>query len=523
MPNCGRNGGLDWEDWTGDLQWPNGHLPFYPTVKFTGDGHLILGALTVDPQDRFSVGSALFWRALDGPGSDTVTDSSGVWTALRGPVASLEDDGMPKDRMALLVDPDDPQILYVAGNGERVAWRGKWADDTWESLLDDVGAAGEPHVDCRNFAWDEAAGNLLLMSDGGMFVREQPREKGGRWLSANGNIAAMEFLSANLDPATGVWVGGAQDNCVQVGSPGGGEALGVLFGDGTATAVDYGGAGRKARFFGSTQFLGDLSAILLDDNNSPRVVSLGVERFFPGAQAFPYFYHPMTLNRAQPQRLVTWANGSFAKGERPPGFYEFNVPDDFGPGDQVSEPNLLGIVEGVYEIVAGSGGDPESLVGINSTHIMYRSSDDPKGSIRIRRMPVEFAEPVLPGLGREVVGPVSHSKTVSLAVSHTDKNVVAVGGWPSVDNNTGDEKVLVSFDSGTTWTDVTRNLLAAVAPSPRARVSDLALVQKPCGCHMLLASTVNGVHGTMVGKGPHAAPCSGVGDGEKVWTRLGGY
>ena len=520
-----RNGGLDWEDWTGGISWPDGHLPFYPTVKFAGEGHLILGALTVDPNDRFSVGSALFWRALE----EDDASSASSWTPLKGPVASLEDDGMPKDRMALLVDPDDPSVLYVAGNGERVAWRGRWADDTWENLLEDVGKAGLPHVDCRNFAWDEVTGNLLLVSDGGVFVREQPQTKGGAWLSANGNLAAMEFLSANLDPVSGVWVGGAQDNCVQVGSTNGQQALGVLFGDGTATAVDYGGSGHKARFFGSTQFLGDLSVIYLDAWNTPHAVLLGVERFFKKANPFPYFYHPMTLNRAEPTRLVTWADGSFAEGEQPPGFYEFNVPHDFMPGhvEKLEEPKLLGISGGVYEIVAGSGSDPESLVGINNTHVVHRSGDDDPGVLHINRMPVNFAEPVLPGVGTEVVGPVSHSKTVSLAVSHSNKNVLAVGGWPSVDNNTGDEVVLVSFDSGLSWSDVTRNLLAAVAPSPRARVSDLALVQKPCGCHMLLASTVNGVLGTIIGKGPKpsASECAGTAgkDEAKVWFRVGGY
>ena len=549
-----RNGGLDWEDWTDGLSWPDGHLPFYPTVKFAGDGHLILGALTVDPTNWYSVGSALFWRALEEKGD---ASSSSPWTPLRGPVASLEDDGMPKDRMALLVDPDDSSVLYVAGNGERVAWRGRWADDTWENLLEDVGKAGEPHVDCRNFAWDEVTGNLLLVSDGGIFVREQPKTKGGAWLSANGNLAAMEFLSANLDPASGVWVGGAQDNCVQVGSTDGEQALGVLFGDGTATAVDYAGDGHKARFFGSTQFLGDLSVIYLDAGNSPRAVSLGVEQFFKTENPFPYFYHPMTLNRAEPTRLVTWADGTY-NSPQPPGFYEFTVPHDFMPGrvEKLEEPRLLGVwppfrnpyadprSQGVYEIVVGSGGDPESLVAINSTHVVYRSGDDPAGKLHANHFAVghppfhqyvDFAVPVLPGVGTGVVGPVSHSKTVSLAVSHSDKNVLAVGGWPAgsgdwpTNSNRTTEVVLVSFDSGLTWSDMTRNLLAAVAPSPRARVSDLALVQKPCGCHMLLASTVNGVLGTMIGgmKPPETSPSECVGaagkDEAKVWFRVGGY
>ena len=265
----------------------------------------------------------------------------------------------------------------------------------------------------------------------------------------------------------------------------------------------------------------------------------------------------MKLNRAEPTRLVTWADGSHAAGEQPPGFYEFSVRHDFMPGrvEKLEEPRLLGVwpphrnragieePQGVYEIVVGSGGDPESLVAINSTHVVHRSGDDPPGKLHINRLavgpykphavPVDFAVPVLPGVGTEVVGPVSHSKTVSLAVSHSDKNVLAVGGWPAGygdwPSNNGTEVVLVSFDSCLTWSDMTRNLLAAVAPSPRARVSDLALMQKPCGCHMLLASTVNGVLGTMIGgmKPPKTSPseCAGAAgkDEAKVWFRVGGY
>ena len=48
--------------------------------------------------------------------------------------ARLDVDGMPKDRMALLVDPSDDATLYVAGNADALTWRVDWAAGAWADL-----------------------------------------------------------------------------------------------------------------------------------------------------------------------------------------------------------------------------------------------------------------------------------------------------------------------------------------------------------------------------------------------------
>ena len=50
------------------------------------------------------------------------------------------------------------------------------------------------------------------------FERDRPRGAldAGRWRSLNGDIGAMEFYSAHWDAAGERWIGGAQDNDVQV-------------------------------------------------------------------------------------------------------------------------------------------------------------------------------------------------------------------------------------------------------------------------------------------------------------------
>ena len=116
--------------------------------------------------------------------------------------AGLDDDAMPKDRMALLPHPTDSATLFVAGNGDKIAFRVDVPTAAWTTMTDDKDTVdgSAPHCDCRNFAWDAASESLLLVSDGGIFRREQPAAAGkGKWVSSNGDFGGMEFLSATWD------------------------------------------------------------------------------------------------------------------------------------------------------------------------------------------------------------------------------------------------------------------------------------------------------------------------------------
>ena len=77
-----------------------------------------------------------------------------------------------------------------------------------------------------------------------------------------------------------------------------------------------------------------------------------------------------------------------------------------------------------------------------------------------RMLPTAFAVPVtLPydatNNGSRILGPVTHGRTISLAVSPSDSNTVAVTGWPSVETNAGKEQVFLTHDGGLSWKDVT--------------------------------------------------------------------
>eukprot|EP00966_Prymnesium_polylepis_P273554 6319176-Prymnesium_polylepis.2 len=105
--------------WSTGLSW-GGRVPFYPTIAL-GASHVFVGALTVRPTNLSDTASGLFVRPLSELHSPTA-DAAAGWA----PVANtprLDRDGMPKDRMALLVNPDDEATLFVAGNADALVWR----------------------------------------------------------------------------------------------------------------------------------------------------------------------------------------------------------------------------------------------------------------------------------------------------------------------------------------------------------------------------------------------------------------
>lgn len=119
-----------------------------------------------------------------------------------------------------------------------------------------------------------------------------------------------------------------------------------------------------------------------------------------------------------------------------------------------------------------------------------------------------------------VLGPVSHKRTVSLAVDPSNSALVAVSGWTSVESNASPESVHITFNAGKTWSDVTANLpevtgvCANRAHCGKWRPSALLLLPlAKKGSTALLVGTVAGVFATLILEGsPSAAQ----------WVRLGG-
>ena len=253
--------GATFTQWSTGLDWA-GREPYYPNLAL-GDGVVFFGSLTVRASNLSDTSSGLFVRDL-AELSPSHSTSAG-WRAVAN-APRLDEDGMPKDRMALLVNPSDDAMLFVAGNAGALAWRVDWAAGAWtEAFGKDTSDDSTPHGDCRNYYWETSTASLILLNDGGAHLRTQPTSPGGgKWHSLAGDTGAMEFISAHYEPTTNSWVGGAQDNCVQFAynATPTTRAIGFIGGDGTVTAIDS--SVTPARFYGATQFLGNF-----DDDDQP--------------------------------------------------------------------------------------------------------------------------------------------------------------------------------------------------------------------------------------------------------------
>ena len=615
------DGGATFADY-GRLPWAAGASPFYTCAAPLGDGRLVVAGLTRLSAFPNATSSQFFVRSSSSSSSssssaaaaaaagdgDGEEDAAATWTAFEQPT-SMDEDSMPKDRMAILGDPELKDLLYVAGNAGALAWRVNVTSGVWTKMWDADTPDGSPapHGDCRNYAWDAGraadhdAGRLVLVSDGGVFARERPREAGGKWVSLNGNYASMELLSAHYDWRGGCslatylpvlsrsstnshitpysfpshcstcccqpgdrYIAGAQDNSAQVtptNSTAADVAVGFVGGDGTVTAVDS--HATPSRLFGTTQFIGvgtidiDPSRRRLgqrtegdggDDDDDcgglcfvqgDKYINVPIDKYFPEPSSFPFFVQPYVLNRFDPTKLTFWTNGTAA---RPSAFYQFDLPYSIRKAADIAPPaKVLESPAGAFFLDFVAGGvtagaeDPSLLLGVSNTHLYVRSAETEAttegaaGAMVARKLPVAFARPVTMEYdeaqqGARILGPVTHGRTVSLAVSAADSRVVAVTGWPSVSSNEGDELIFLSRDAGKTWTNVTANLKAASGVVGKVRPGGLLIVDglPGSGDSALLTGASSGVLASFFSPAAAAATAAaGAGSSVGDWSRLG--
>lgn len=564
---------ISWEPFAEGISW-DGRTPFYPTLAL-GASTVFVGALTVSPRKLSDTASAVFARSL----SDLRTSwkievgARGSWSRVEGAPARLDLDGMPKDRMALLVHPHNDSMLFVAGNAEALVWRVDWQAGLWveSSGASDTVDGSSPHADCRRYVWEPSSSSLIVLSDGGAFLRTEPDMPGGRWRSLAGDTGAMEFVSAHWDPTGKRWVGGAQDNTVMFAlhnASATDRAIGFIFGDGTVTAVDA-AAKPSPRLWGATQNLGNF----VDDDMRPRrrsgmrdaiggmrrvaqvgqgswrkdggedatsygfgfwqdgrgFVGVPLLRWFSTVQ-FPFFSQPFALLSTDPSTVMMYAgSGSGSQATfATRGIYRISVPYSVSRPADISPPALELATEGdVYTLIAGGmtagKSDPSVLIGMNDTHMLHRSAASHQRTL-YRKLPSRFARPIVfdyvkdkaTGRFEYVLGPTSHDKTVSLAASPVDSALVALTGWTSLLDNRGKEAIWVSSDAGATFIEVTADLRAATGTIGQIRPSALLLVPLPAiQGHALLVGTAAGVYVTILTQGHEGdAATSG-------WSRFG--
>ncbi|CAM5284433.1 autotransporter domain-containing protein [Eoetvoesiella caeni] len=248
------------------------------------------------------------------------TDQGDSWTSMGSPT-TLETlpNGTTKEwgiysggqfnlHGALLVDPNDSNVVYISGDtqgpdelvGEgkptsigAKTYSGRLFRGTlnangqtiWEVITDNYTADGSgPHADSR-FMMIDAAGNLLQTDDGGIYLRTDPKSRNGVWQSLNSNLQSGEVHAATWNPLTHTVVTAMQDNGatmqLKAGSP---VHLTLSGGDGGIAAVNPTvqiNNQRYAALYTSAQYLSDLTRTRVDGAGKgikQTSLELGVEK-----------------------------------------------------------------------------------------------------------------------------------------------------------------------------------------------------------------------------------------------------
>lgn len=134
--------GKTWHDITNNMPWSAEAIPFYTCATVLTNGQVVVAGLTRSPGLPNNTNSQFFVA--------TTGKSGNAWIELNQPT-SMDEDAMPKDRMAILGDPKVANLMYVAGNAGALAWRVDVETGKWTQMWDkpDVLDGSIPHGDCK--------------------------------------------------------------------------------------------------------------------------------------------------------------------------------------------------------------------------------------------------------------------------------------------------------------------------------------------------------------------------------------
>lgn len=192
-----------------------------------------LKALLRSTNYRTGSGTGITWQNLPLPFTsedDNKDNDLDGQTDEDGEVVGIHAGRQGLRNFSMVVDPTDPNILYIGGDRQPVI------DATNEAGLDDwvgrlfrlfpTGAAGDydfeqivgtlaggtaPHADSRVMIF-QGTNTILEGDDGGIWKLTSPRTTSRRWHSLNTDLRLSEVTSVGYDPLNNVYFVGTQDN-----------------------------------------------------------------------------------------------------------------------------------------------------------------------------------------------------------------------------------------------------------------------------------------------------------------------
>lgn len=284
------------------------------------------------------------WASLDLP----MTNESGT-------VFGLHPGGQCSIHLSIVADPFDHSVVYVGGDRQPAANEGSGGGSFPNSLgatsfagrlfkVDADRPPGQqatpitncpsalagcgglrrtlnntaPHADSREMVFD-ANGHLVQVDDGGVYRHTDPNGSNGDWVSAIGNLSAIEAYDFSYDTVANILFSGNQDNgATEQMSSSSLSWFSARGGDGGDTTVGTHDpvANQSTRYL-SSQFLGGFQRRVYNLSNT--LLSQTFPTFTPvsGPQISPLFVTPVKINAAAPSRgIAAGQNGIFESFDR---------------------------------------------------------------------------------------------------------------------------------------------------------------------------------------------------------------
>jgi autotransporter-associated beta strand protein len=309
--------------------------------------------------------TGLFWSG----------NSGATWTQL--PTPTLNNGGQAPVNFAIAIDPNNTNLVYVAGDvtaanpSTVTAFRINANTLAVSSITDaNTGNGSTVHADSRDIVFD-ANGRLILTSDGTIYTRTSPQNDTGVWTRLSGNLSAFETYKVAYDAVGKRLITAAQDNGVTIQSARnaplwnavqGADGINAFVNDVTLAAT-----GRSV-FYASTQNLSLTSRIIVDAQGN--FVSPNTSGWGFGAE--------VTCNRIQCDNAVAGANTMSGFGSQ----WVNNRVDPtrmaFGASNvYVTQDTLTGAQGPTASTVDLTLTDLGSTGGASVTRIAYGTRDNP--------------------------------------------------------------------------------------------------------------------------------------------------
>jgi Ca2+-binding RTX toxin-like protein len=249
---------------------------------------------------------------------------------------------------AMGVEPTNSRFVYVSGV---FSWqRGDAnASEQWTTYaFDGTANFTFPHADSRDVEFN-SNGDLVEVSDGGIFRRASPTLATGDWISMVGTLQTSEMHSVAYDSNSRIIFGGTQDNGTIMQTTTGQLPWFTFQGaDGGDVQVDVTSNPGFSIRYNSQQNLGGFNRATFDANNNLVAQSF----LFPAV--IPIFYTEIQLNRVNPLRLVIGGGDavyeSFDQGSTATSLLNGDSARSFAYGHPLN-PDVLWAVRGPGDLI----------------------------------------------------------------------------------------------------------------------------------------------------------------------------